>query len=221
MLYMNHLLAQNISKLLARLLLTGFLLGVVISASGETVFVVGSYQDEQRAQRAMATLSTRVSANILVHRAEVQGVTRHRLVITNDEYNEVVAGQIDQLGIAPWRMNLSPGANTPDARVEEGWQLAGTFSNISDALEMERRLVHTGRLVKGRTEFVANQLVHQVWIRAEGQAEVNPANRERESSASQSKPEAPRTKSKATRSYPENFNLARLPPRRDSEGKPR
>lgn len=217
---MKRLMMINIDKLLACFLLPTFLLSMNRSVSAETVFVVGSYQDEQRAQQAIAALAEQIGVTATRHTAMVNGGTWHRLVIANDSFDEVTARQLAKLGIKPWRMNLTSSAATKSSsQVDSDWQLAGTFSNISDALEMERRLVAAGRAVQGKTEFVSNQLVHQVWTRNSGNAKA-PAAPSQAVTAIETDHRTAKSNSSSKKSYPPDFNLARLPPKRDAD-KPR
>lgn len=213
-------------------------------SEAETVFVVGSYNNAVKAEEVARDYSEKLGVAVAVSHANVAGVSRHRLLIANELFDEAVAEKVAGLGVSPWRLNqpgstadLTTAAVTPVLKGND--ILVGSFSSIDEALSLERQLSDSGFTVSGKAELQNGAIVHQVWVgNPDGNRAVvrrlesmqlnltqNPAGKVATAAPVQievQQTEKPALETKPVKSspaadsrYPKDFNLARLPPKKE------
>lgn len=218
-------------------------LGVMFCSAplyAETVFVVGSYNNSAKAETVRLQLSTRLNVPVHIVSATVANALVYRLYVRGDQFSEDTALVVQEMGIEPWRLSLDlPTQEPKDEATVTAEILVASLASIDEALALERRLAAEGLTVAGKTELVAGQIVHQVWLKglSSKQAQIrlgplglkqlavravagesDPGKSNQDSSVMKSGKATAEQAAKASeqpvrqaKRYPKDFNLARLP----------
>ena len=182
----------------------------------------------------------------------INGVKHIRVLVPKLLVDAATQQQIESWGISPWLVALGPvlASPTKTARQAENENvsttsvsnkelqlvLVGAFTNIDEALALERRLAEAALPVRGEAKLAGGKVIHQVWVGPTSDLSTLQlrlqklnltASEVRDASASETafveravtqefKQEAPKPKVAVAPSnrYPRDFNLARLPEKR-------
>lgn len=239
---------KNLTKLL-------IIFGIVLQSgtvSADNYWVLGSFSNEIPVQQLAGKIERELGLASQQQEVLIDGVNRFRLLVPELLVDAAKQRQIESLGISPWRITLRPALVNPTAVVTEngtesarkaltsntGLQLVlvGAFTDIDEALALERRLAEEALSVRGEAKLAGGRVIHEVWVGPTSDLaalrlrlqQLNLAEREVRvaspseaayvaRSATQEFKQEP-VKAKVIPStpnrYPQDFNLARLPEKR-------
>jgi hypothetical protein len=218
------------------------------TVSADHYWVLSSFRSEIPLQQLAEKIETELGLSSRQQEVVIDGVNHFRLLVPERVVDASKQRQIESLGISPWRIKLRPARSTPTITgaeiahkapiaVEElRLLLVGAFTDIDEALALERRLSAEVLPVRGEAKLAGGQVIHQVWVGPTTDLpafrlrlqQLNLAVREvRIASASETahversatqefKKEAVNITQVPPPSnhYPKDFNLARLPEKR-------
>lgn len=261
-------------KNIVRLLASALFLIIGANAGATNFFVVGSFSEQEHAATIARQLQSDLGVDVIQRSAEVDGTSYSRLLIESQFYDEAVSAKVNAMGIKPWRISLTeteyqssvqvgvlpslinnnqasfdPNAANVSAKTSVPTHLillVGVFSEIDDALRLERALSNQALPVMGKAELKSGSIVHEVWV---GPGHINDLGILRDAKSIQLSGQtldilkfeeveasvmslSPPQSGKASidqqnkgqedleqapkRRYPKDYNLARLPPKKES-----
>ena len=122
-----------------------FLLLISPSVLADKYWVLGSFSEKKNAIAENIRLEKLLGDSVLLRQFKIKDQQYHRLLISNTDFSPLIQEMLASAKLTPWGIELDKLQETKAVEYKAVSQrnfywVAGSYSNISEALEVENKL---------------------------------------------------------------------------------